>query len=595
VFAEACLTIFNIKVKKARSLLDGTRTPFEQSETNIALPGNVEPYETETPEDDCPWEISDDSNDSGSEADSPTDMNHHDYSQNVINDNNEAPTTEIGQVSKSTKLIIECLYKLPLRKLAPIDRVKGFSGRDMSLYQHFDILYVRDKFPHAEHYLVDRLGKLISRRRQLLEYRTTHAERLRPPVASQKRVGGQHMVIPEGSRNDSSLKVTRTQNNPLSTKDSYSLGEAFDDLPSQITKATVQSPAEAVNSLDALYPPSVTESRMSTASEYTENHKLQVPPRPVNEAGEPLIQFQCPYCGIAKCILREPSRAWESHVLRDLQPYVCTFQDCDMFDYMFVSREAWFTHELELHRAKWSCNTCPSEANTDSPYRTFETKEGFMSHMTLVHKLSKPKLKRSTEAFRHPSSKVDRYCCLCGKHAQKLKSHLGRHMEVMALFALPRPSLQDTGSSGKALANRLPGSSRSLPSESGHDSGSRSNPADDNNPTTAENHPSYHSVPKATLSPELLQPKTPDPSSDPHLVSATYDLNRDRFPKAVSDMSPLDARDILQLNLESIVSSTSIDSAPPPPPPSDAVPSPTAAMIRKFYAKSPPVSVSGII
>lgn len=47
-----------------------------------------------------------------------------------------------------------------------------------SLYQHFDILYIMDKFPELDRDVATRLGKLISRRQQILFYRESHGKNL---------------------------------------------------------------------------------------------------------------------------------------------------------------------------------------------------------------------------------------------------------------------------------------------------------------------------------------------------------------------------------------------------------------------------------
>lgn len=35
---------------------------------------------------------------------------------------------------------------MPIRRPAPLDRLKQKSSVDASFYQHFDVLYVKDKF-----------------------------------------------------------------------------------------------------------------------------------------------------------------------------------------------------------------------------------------------------------------------------------------------------------------------------------------------------------------------------------------------------------------------------------------------------------------
>ena len=59
-----------------------------------------------------------------------------------------------------------------------MDRFLNRSLLDISIYEHFDILYVKDKFPDADTALSTRLGKLVSRRRQLLAARSARDRHL---------------------------------------------------------------------------------------------------------------------------------------------------------------------------------------------------------------------------------------------------------------------------------------------------------------------------------------------------------------------------------------------------------------------------------
>jgi hypothetical protein len=57
---------------------------------------------------------------------------------------------------------------MPIRRPAPFDRLKEKSSVDASFCQHFDVLYVKDKLPNLDPKVATRLGKMISRCRQLI-------------------------------------------------------------------------------------------------------------------------------------------------------------------------------------------------------------------------------------------------------------------------------------------------------------------------------------------------------------------------------------------------------------------------------------------
>jgi hypothetical protein len=43
-----------------------------------------------------------------------------------------------------------------------------------------------------------------------------------------------------------------------------------------------------------------------------------------------------------------------THLLQDLQPYLCTYSECDKGDQLFRSRREWTEHEAS-HRKAWRC------------------------------------------------------------------------------------------------------------------------------------------------------------------------------------------------------------------------------------------------
>lgn len=220
----------------------------------------------------------------------------------------QPPNSEIAQLIDSIKHVIVSLYKLPVRRAAPVDRVRGSASRDVSLYQHFDVLYVRDKFPQADGRLVERLGKIISRRRQLLNYRITHTERLQPPapkpiVAVPSQALDQLRPIQAPSANAGGL----TSEAPLLM--ATGPGRSIDEKSGR-TKTSILRFDQHMLNTDALYAPSVATSEQSLVSQYTGDNELWIPPRPKDENGQPLTHFECPCCGILKYIPLEPERTW---------------------------------------------------------------------------------------------------------------------------------------------------------------------------------------------------------------------------------------------------------------------------------------------
>jgi hypothetical protein len=67
---------------------------------------------------------------------------------------------------------ITCLYRLSITIQNPArrDRLKRCASINVSHYEPWDVGHVSNKFPNAEEYLVHRLGKANTSRRQILKY-----------------------------------------------------------------------------------------------------------------------------------------------------------------------------------------------------------------------------------------------------------------------------------------------------------------------------------------------------------------------------------------------------------------------------------------
>lgn len=84
--------------------------------------------------------------------------------------------------------------------------------------------------------------------------------------------------------------------------------------------------------------------------------------------------------------------SWNRHVFKDIKPYICTFTDCSIPDRLYESRREWLFHETtEHHRESLACTLCEHTPESSKLY----------------------------------------------------ERHVARHLEELALFALPKVELDD--------------------------------------------------------------------------------------------------------------------------------------------------------
>ena len=133
------------------------------------------------------------------------------------------------------------------------------------------------------------------------------------------------------------------------------------------------------------------------------------------------------------------------HVFADLQPYICTFPNCDHELAQFSTRAAWADHEFKRHRfeERWSCPECGIEENSPQDWERHVNEDHALS-------LTGPELTIAKEvAWRTKDRPVDKEeCLLCrdtpAQSRRAFIKHVGRHMEEMALLALPRDTEDDS-------------------------------------------------------------------------------------------------------------------------------------------------------
>ncbi|KAL6914674.1 hypothetical protein FSST1_012434 [Fusarium sambucinum] len=337
-----------------------------------------------------PWDRVEDENtialDIGSDADSNFD---------------QVPDTEMAQIAQNVSDVISCLLRLSvaIRNPAPHDRFAASVPVEASHYEPFDIQHVKDKFGEIEPFLADRLGKAISRRRQYFKYRESHNLKLK-----------QGLDLLE--HND--VESTVASSLPLQAKAAGFNLEAIDE--------------------DGASESGFTQTSLTSSKADTE--KLRVPPLPREAEYGP---FECPFCYLM--ITASSTIAWKRHVLADLRPYVCLWEDCTASGMEFMRRHEWTLHETQNHLKTYNC---PCSCG-----KPFSVRSKCRNHVRKVHPdaFSSSQLDAMIDLSARPTREDESVSCpLCKETLSSMKDyrrHVGRHQEQLALFALPSLQTDD--------------------------------------------------------------------------------------------------------------------------------------------------------
>lgn len=164
---------------------------------------------------------------------------------------------------------------------------------------------------------------------------------------------------------------------------------------------------------------------------------------------------------------------------------------------MFEKRRDWFNHELQVHRREWCCNATNHEAYRD--------KAEFIEHMKSVHAdaYDHAELRNVVSLFERPSTTTTASCPFCISEEteelsiSRLEKHIARHMEILALFSLPRSN--DTTKVGSVQSG-------GLYVEASHESEDES-VANNGGGNPLERHPTASPTEEDSDSPEL-QPRS---------------------------------------------------------------------------------------
>ncbi|KAL3476578.1 hypothetical protein BJX99DRAFT_258326 [Aspergillus californicus] len=99
-----------------------------------------------------------------------------------------------------------------------------------------------------------------------------------------------------------------------------------------------------------------TDSYAMISHDDAENINLPSPP----ELEDSQKEAECPFCFIICSRNAFQNPAWRKHVMRDLRPYVCTFENCRDPHQQYESLTEWVLHESSNHGVQpKSCRDCP--------------------------------------------------------------------------------------------------------------------------------------------------------------------------------------------------------------------------------------------
>ncbi|KAH7121456.1 hypothetical protein EDB81DRAFT_229486 [Dactylonectria macrodidyma] len=316
--------------------------------------------------------------------------------------------SEMDQILNEIGHVVDCLLRLSITisNPTPHDQFKSRVGvGTVDIFKDWYTKHVLEKFGQVDKKTADRLGNAMARRRQYFQYREDHSNRLAEGL--------------DGDELDHDLQATT--------------------IASSIPKHLKESRESAMKEFAGLDDNRSEISRTSYAPSIANTDQIRVPPLPKEHADGP---FKCPFCHMIVSI--ETRHDWKKHVFRDLRPYVCLSKTCQTPDQQFSRRGDWSRHMIKEHWITWQCSFgCSGD---------FHNVEDFRKHTKTSHAQDVPHDKidiLESLSISSDPSKAQMTCPLCltfpVTSAQQYSSHVGEHLEQLALFTLPRQEYEEVG------------------------------------------------------------------------------------------------------------------------------------------------------
>lgn len=357
---------------------------------------------------------------------------------------------------------VRCLIKLVPNLCDPFPGdLYSLNGSQSDAYPDIDL--VRRLFPSATLALISRLGKANWKRRQYLKMLQEKGKPGMPfargksvNINRQKRAPLREIAIDAFNFQKPTLKTG-------SFKPESTLQVKFpkNATPSISGVTEDQSVVDSVFTKTGLNRnQSVSSFAMSDAAAQSKPVtrapviKPPVPKPPVPlEIGQ---SFRCPYCSdmidVGKHIVTDDE--WECHLYGDLEPYLCTFDNCLRAEKTYGARDEWYRHELDSHRIMkvWVCQQCAREE--------FDTAQAFEAHLHQRHgHICGPSevAMMVSLCVKHSEAHLKSQTCpLCADSLKphEIKDHISNHLEQLAITSVDGDDSSEEDDSDEVISQK---------------------------------------------------------------------------------------------------------------------------------------------
>ncbi|KFZ08113.1 hypothetical protein V502_09535 [Pseudogymnoascus sp. VKM F-4520 (FW-2644)] len=433
VVLEGALKLLNELQQELHQMcvvLSGERLPYEAQISSRA--GHVDDSDTSSLSSDSE-SSSDSSSDSGDEKLAPSELRRRVSALSNINDNLYRLSRSIRAPASHSRSLKALSYKL-IDKETGVDVVQQFAPVDLAFTKDLFSQLRRnaqdqyENFPtlgDADLAMIKRLAQGITRRRQQFLYWKHHRKKLgfnaereilkvpkpAPTVQLKGDKTGESVVAPRASL--PVIGKAQTESSRPKTTVTETTATLF------IAPTTVPDGNQSVTSY-------------ATTARGLDGSRIEFPklPKSIKKGKD----FECPYCQMICPPHYQMPRAWRAHLLRDLRPYMCTYEHCQQSDEHFATKQDWVNHE-HTHQKAWQC---PEHASAH-----FTTQDGLKKHLfaethETLQRMGLEDLLAICETVRPDSRTICPICFVEASSSYGLENHLANHLERFAAFALPR-------------------------------------------------------------------------------------------------------------------------------------------------------------